>query len=95
MLCYDGQLRNGCIATHFILLSSTAASSATGGYVVVPERPSGNGEPTCRNEEETGNAPSSYVVLPQNLFSEIMCILSVLEHEILGYLAHLIHFRCK
>ena len=51
MLCYNGQLRNGSVATQFILFSSTAASSAIGGYVVVPERPSRNEEATSRNEQ--------------------------------------------
>ena len=70
MLCYDDQSRNDSVATHFILLSSTATSSATGGYVVVPEQPS-------RNEEQTRKAPISYIVLPQNLFNELLCFLPV------------------
>ena len=41
-LCYYAvffaQTRNGYVATHFVLLSSTAESSATSGYVVVAER---------------------------------------------------------
>ena len=37
MLCQIGRTRNSYVATKFILLSSTAASSATSGYVVVPE----------------------------------------------------------
>ena len=37
-LCHIGQTRNGSVVTHSILLSSTATSSATGGYVAVPER---------------------------------------------------------
>ena len=85
MLCHGGHLRNGSVATHFILLSSTAASSATGGYVVVPERPSRNEEPTSRNEEQTRNVPSFCLILPQNLFNELICILLVPEHEILSY----------
>ena len=93
MLCYDGYLRNGSLATHFILLSSTATSSATGGHVVVPERLSKNEEPTIGNEEHARNAPSSYLVLPQNLFNESLCILPVLEHEILSYLVHLFYFN--
>ena len=95
MLCYDGQLRNGSVATHFIPLSSTATSSGTSEYVTLQERPSRNQEPTNRNEEQTSNAPSSYQVLPQNLFSEQIYILPVLEHEILIYLAHLFHFHRK
>ena len=72
MLCYDDQLRNGPIVTHFILFSSTAASSATGGYVVVPEWPSKNEEPANENEERTKNVLSSDLVLPQNLFNEFI-----------------------
>ena len=37
MLCHHGRTRNGYIATRFFLLSSTAESSATSGYVVAPE----------------------------------------------------------
>ena len=33
-----GQTGNDSVATHFILLNNTAMSSATGGYVAVPER---------------------------------------------------------
>ena len=38
MLCHFGRTRNGYVSTRFILLSRTAESSATSGYVVVPER---------------------------------------------------------
>ena len=38
MLCHFGRRRNGYVATRFILLSNSAESSATSGYVVVPER---------------------------------------------------------
>ena len=71
MLCYDGQLPNGSMATHFILLSSIATSSATGGYVAVPERSSKKEDPTSRKEEQARNVPSSYLVLPQNVFNEL------------------------
>ena len=37
MLCYIAQRWDGYVATHFIHLSNTAASSATSGYVVVLE----------------------------------------------------------
>ena len=37
MLCQFGQTRNVCVATRFILLSSTAESSAISGYVAVPD----------------------------------------------------------
>ena len=65
VLCHLGQTRKGSVATHFILLSSTVTSSATGGYVVVPERfgqkeepASRNEEPASRNEERTRRKPS-------------------------------------
>ena len=53
MLCQFGQTQNGNVATYFILLSSTAASSVTGGYVVVPEHFGQNEEPAGSNEEQT------------------------------------------
>ena len=93
MLCYDGQSRNGSVPTHFILLSSTVASSATHGYIVVPKRLSRNEEPAIEKKEQTKNVPSSYLILPQNLFSELLCILPVLEHKILSFLMHLFYFR--
>ena len=37
-LCQFERTRNGYVATHFILLSSTAESNATCGYVVVLQR---------------------------------------------------------
>ena len=57
MLCHFGQTRNGYVATYFILLSSTAAISATSGYLVVPEHFGQNEEPTGRNEERTKKKP--------------------------------------
>ena len=53
MQCHFGQTGNVSVATHFMLLSSTATSSATGGYVVVPESFGQNEEPAGRNEERT------------------------------------------
>ena len=58
MLCHFGENRNGYAATYFILLSSTAASSATSGYVVVPEHFGQNGEPACSNDERIRKKPS-------------------------------------
>ena len=52
-LCHFEQSRNGYIATHFILLRASVESSATSGYVVVPERFGQNVEPACRNDERT------------------------------------------
>ena len=53
MLCHFGRTRNGYVAISFILLSSTEASSATSGYVVVPENFGQNEEPAVSNEERT------------------------------------------
>ena len=58
MLCHFGQTRNGYVATYFILLSGTAVSSATSGYVVVPERFGQNEEPAGSNGERTRKKPS-------------------------------------
>ena len=58
MLCQIAQTRNGYVATYFILLSSTAASSATSGYVVVLKRFDQNEEPAGINEERTRKEPS-------------------------------------
>ena len=55
-LCHFGRTRNGYVATHFILLSSTAESSTTSGYIVVPERFGENEEPASRNEERLGKS---------------------------------------
>ena len=58
MLCRFGRTRNGYIATQFILLSSTAESSAASGYVVVPKRNGQNEEQASRNVERTRKKPS-------------------------------------
>ena len=58
MLCHFGRTRNGSVATHFIFLSSTAESSVTSGYVVVPERFGQNEESATRNEEWTKEEPN-------------------------------------
>ena len=57
MLCKFRQTQNGYVATYFILLSSTAASSTTIGYVVVPEHFGQNEEPAGSNEERTKKKP--------------------------------------
>ena len=59
MLCHFGQIRNGSATTHFIQLSSTVVSSATGQYKAVLKRVGGNEDPASRNEERTRNKPSS------------------------------------
>ena len=66
MLCNCGQTRNGCVASHFILLNSTATSSATEDYLAVPERFGQNEEPASRNKEPTRNKLSS---VPKNVYS--------------------------
>ena len=58
MLCQFGRTRNVYVATRFIILSSTAVSSATSGYVVVPERFGQIEEPACSNEERTREKPT-------------------------------------
>ena len=58
MLCQFGRTRNVWVATRFILLSSTAESSATSGYVVVREHFGQNEEPAVSNEERTTKKPN-------------------------------------
>ena len=62
MLCQFGHTRNVAIldiaTSNFILLSSTAASSATSGYVVVLEHFGQNEEAAGRNEKRTSKKPS-------------------------------------
>ena len=57
-LCHFSRTRNGYVATYFILLSSTANSSAKSGYVIVPERFGQNAEPATRNGDRTKKKPS-------------------------------------
>ena len=59
MLCHFGHTWSGSVATHFIHLSSTVMSSATGGYVAVPERFGQKEETAGRTKERTKNKPSS------------------------------------
>ena len=49
MLCQFGWTRNVYVATRIILFSSTAESSATSGYVAVPEHFLQKEEPACIN----------------------------------------------
>ena len=58
MLCHFERTQNGSVATRFFLLSSAAASSATSGYVVVPERFGQNEARASRNVERTRKKPS-------------------------------------
>ena len=59
-LCHFGRSRNGNVGTHFILLSSTAESSATSGHVVVLQHFSQNEEPASRKDEQNGKKPSFF-----------------------------------
>ena len=58
MLCQFGRTRNVYVATRFILLSSTAESSATSGYVAVPEHFLQKEEPSVKNVERARKKPS-------------------------------------
>ena len=85
VLCHFGQTGNGSVATHFILLGSTATSCATGGYVVVPEHFGRKEEPAGRNEGRTQNKPS---FVPKSVFSrcsEITCIFLTCNHDFFLY----------
>ena len=61
ILCHFEQTGNGYVAyvaTYFILLSSTANSSATSGYIVVPDHFGQNEEPASSNEQRAMKKPS-------------------------------------
>ena len=58
MLCQFGRTRSVYVATRLIPLSSTAESSATSGYVLVPEYFGQNEEPAVSNKERTRKKPS-------------------------------------
>ena len=58
MLCQFGRTRNVYVATRFILLSSTAESSATSDYVALPEHFLQNNKPSVNNVEPAKQKPS-------------------------------------
>ena len=58
MLCQFGRTRNVYVATRIVLISSTAESSATSGYVAVPEHFLQDEKPAFINEERTRKKPS-------------------------------------
>ena len=58
MLRRFGRTRNVYVGTRIIPLTSTAESSATSGYVAVPEHFLRNEEAACINEERTRKKPS-------------------------------------
>ena len=58
MLCEFGWTRNVYVATRFILLSSTAESSATSGHVAVPEQFLQNDKLSVNNVERARKKPS-------------------------------------
>ena len=61
-LCHFRWTRNGSVATQFILLSSTAESSATNGNVVVLER-FGQSKPQASSNEERTRKKTSFCCL--------------------------------
>ena len=67
MLCHFGRTRNGYVATRFIRLSSTAARSATSGYVVVPDCSSQSEARASKNVERTKKKPS---FVPNSRFNQ-------------------------
>ena len=92
MLCHFGQTRNGSVTTHFILLSSTAMSSGTGGYVVVAERFGENKGPVSRNEELTRKKLSFVPEDVINQCSEITRIFLTCNHDFLKYFFNIDEF---
>ena len=60
MLCQFGRTWNVYVANRFILLRSTAESSVTSGYEVVPEQFGQNEEPAVSKEERTRKTPSFF-----------------------------------
>ena len=69
-LCHFGRTRNGYVATHFNPLPSTAKSSATSGYIVLPELFGHNEEAAIRNEER---AKKNLVLLPAVNLIDAIC----------------------
>ena len=57
-LCQLGKTPSAYVATRFILLTSTAAGSATSGYVVVRESIGQNEDSACINDDRTREEPS-------------------------------------
>ena len=57
-LFHFGQTLDFYVATKIILVSSSAESSATSGYVAVPENFLQNGEPSVKNAERAKKKPS-------------------------------------
>ena len=58
MLCHFGRTRNGYLGIRFIVFSSTAESSATSCYVVVPERSGKSEARASRNVDWTKKKPT-------------------------------------
>ena len=70
MLCQLERTRNGYVGTRLILLSSTAASSATSGYIVAPERSGQSEALASRNAERTRK---NLVFFPALDFFDTVC----------------------
>ena len=70
MLCHFERTRKRYVATRFVLLSSTKESSATSGYVIVPERFSQGEARAGRNVEKT---TKSLVLFPAVDLFDAVC----------------------
>ena len=77
MLCRFGRTRNVYVATRFILLSSTAESSATSGHVATPEHFLQNDEPFVNNMERAKKKPS---LVPKSEYNQCN---SITKHVIM------------
>ena len=73
MLFHFGQSWNGSVAINSILLSSTATSGRTGGYVVVPDGFGPNEEPASSQEERISKKPSFVPRSEFNRCSDFAC----------------------
>ena len=90
MLCQFGRTQNVYVATRISLLSSTAESSATSGYVVAPER-SGQSEASAgRNVEWT---EKSLVLFPTVDLFDAVCnhMWSWTFRSVIAVLIHVFH----
>ena len=92
MLCNFGQTRNDYVATSCILLSSTAASSATCAIVDVLELLVQNVEPAGGNKERTRKKPNFVpkVVLTEKYFSKP--VITILYDCFSAFCLSLVHF---
>ena len=94
MLFHFGRIRNGYVGTQFIL-SSTAESSSTNGYVVVPERFGQSEARASRNVERIRKKPSFDPSSGFNRCSMLPDVnMNFIHHFYLFYFMYFIYFRC-